>query len=71
MGTITHLHKHIHRAAEVKLYNETHGVFAELIPPKTILTAIDNSHEESVGKLDDPSAAQAITALHSLNCPKE
>jgi hypothetical protein len=62
----THLNRSITRAAPVKLYNESHGLFGELIDPQVVLQALRMS--DNVGKLDDPGSAEAVQALHSFSC---
>jgi hypothetical protein len=56
-------------AAPVKIYDEYHGVYGQIIEPSTVLEALE--HSELIGKLDDPKAAKAITALHSFICPPQ
>lgn len=51
-------------AAPIVIYDESHGVFGELISPDILLDAL--SFEQNVGCLDDPTAAQAVTSLHSI-----
>jgi hypothetical protein len=60
------IRQHISRAATVALFDESHGVFCELIDPEVVLSAL--KYEDNVGKLDDPAAARQITVLHSLSC---
>jgi hypothetical protein len=62
----THLNHAITRAATVKLYNESYGLFGELIDPQVVLQALHMS--DNVGKLDDPGSAEAVQALHSFSC---
>jgi hypothetical protein len=63
---VCNIRQHISRAATVDLFDESHGVFCELIDPQVVLSALQ--YEDNVGKLDDPAAARQITALHSLSC---
>jgi hypothetical protein len=63
---VSYLRHQISKAATVDLYDETHGVFCQLIEPQLVLKALD--FEENVGKIDDPTTAQAVTALHSIAC---
>lgn len=63
---VCNIRQHISRAATVDLFDESHGVFCELIDPQVVLSAL--KFEDNVGKLDDPAVARQITALHSLSC---
>lgn len=63
------LHEEIHQIAQVCMYNESHGVFGELLNPNIVLQALHYDNLE--GRLDDPSLAQAVTALHSLLSPDQ
>jgi hypothetical protein len=63
---VCNIRQHISRAATVTLFDESHGVFCELIDPQVVLSAL--KYEDNVGKLDDPAAACQITVLHSLSC---
>jgi hypothetical protein len=67
MSTPTALHNVIRQPAVVDLCDESHGVFGELLEPNPIVEVLQN-YEERVGQIDDPSAASAMTALHSLYC---
>lgn len=60
------LREKLRQAAPVKIYDEYHGVYGQIIEPSTVLEALD--HSELIGKLDDPTAATAVTALHSFVC---
>ena len=62
----TNLEGGIFRPANTSLYNESHGVFGELIDPHVVFKAL--SFSDNVGRLDDPEAAQATQALHSFSC---
>lgn len=58
------INAHQVQVGSVDLYDESHGVFGELIDPATVLQAIHLS--DNVGQLDDPTSASAICALRSL-----
>ena len=63
-GRLQQLHYILRRAARVELFDESHGVFCQLLPPSVVLEAL--RYEDNVGQIDDPAVASAVTALHSL-----
>lgn len=65
----------IQHAAPVDLYDDSHGLFGELLPPELVLQGLQHKHakmegDNFVGKLDDPNnaALKATQALHSFTC---
>ena len=64
------LNQQLKHVANVIITDEQHSVFGELIDPNVVLSAL-RQFESSEGKLDDPFAASAMTALHSVNTRSE
>ena len=65
----------IQHAAPVDLYDDSRGLFGELLSPELVLQGLQHKHSKMegdnfVGKLDDPNnvGLTATQALHSFTC---
>jgi hypothetical protein len=54
--------------APPQIYDETHGVFAELLDPETVLEAIIREHdtdEANVGQIDEHAYQRTIRSVQA------